>query len=56
LDFAETEARAELCRFDWLHMQRRFGCSGAETYRGSPEAWSTAIATSPYVQVAWDRE
>ncbi len=44
---AVSRAPAELCRFDWLHMQRRFGCSGAEALLGSSRAWSTAIATSP---------
>ena len=44
---AVSRAPAELCRFDWLHTQRRFGCSGAEALLGSSRAWSTAIATSP---------
>ena len=38
---AVSRAPPELCRFDWLHMQRRFGCSGAEALLGSSRAWST---------------
>ena len=38
---AVSRAPPELCRFDRLHMQRRFGCSGAEALLGSWKAWST---------------
>ena len=44
---AVSRAPVELCRFDGSHMQRRFGCSGAEALLGSSRAWSTAIAMSP---------
>ncbi len=49
---AVSMAPAELCRFDWLHRQRRFGCSNVESLVESLEADSPGRSASSWATTA----